>query len=259
MNRRLLADSTRALRRYKWRSLLVGLGTLVGTALVTLVLALAGAAQAKMSTTIRQIFGDSSVLIGARGTRFLGGPRPGAARLTIDDIAAVAASVPGVRTWDPQQALPSASIRARERATTARVLGQSDRSREVWDRPAWTRRVLRRRGRAHGGARRGDRRDHRGGALPGRGCDRPRDPDRRRAVRDHRRAAALRHRSPRHGPRQRDRRAGVDDAAPRPQRRHDHRRQAGRGTRRAGRRAARSGGCCASGTRSPAASPTTSR
>ena len=31
MNRRLLVDSTRALRRYKWRSLLVGLGTSYGS------------------------------------------------------------------------------------------------------------------------------------------------------------------------------------------------------------------------------------
>jgi putative ABC transport system permease protein len=136
VNRRLLADSLRALRRYKWRSLLVALGTFAGTALVTLVLALAGAAQTKIRTTIRQLFGESSVLVIARGTNFLGGPRPDSARLTIEDIAAVAAAVPGVRNWDPQQARSAASVKARDRVTTVRVLGQSERSPAVWDRPA---------------------------------------------------------------------------------------------------------------------------
>jgi len=136
VNRRLLVDSTRALRRYKWRSLLVGLGTLVGTALVTLVLALAGAARLKIVNTVRQLFGESSVVVMARGTQLLGGPRPGAARLTIDDIAAVVDAVPGVRAWDPQQARPAASVKARDRVTIARVLGQSERSAAVWGRSA---------------------------------------------------------------------------------------------------------------------------
>jgi putative ABC transport system permease protein len=136
MNRRLLADGARAVRRYKWRSLLVGLGTLVGTALVTLVLALAGSARLKLTNTVRQLFGDSSVVVIARGTQLLGGPRPGAARLTIDDIDAVAGAVPGIRAWDPQQARPAASIKARDRVTVARVLGQSERSAAVWGRGA---------------------------------------------------------------------------------------------------------------------------
>jgi putative ABC transport system permease protein len=44
--------------------------------------------------------------------------------------------VPAVRAWDPQLARSTASVKARERATTARVLGQSERSPEVWSRPA---------------------------------------------------------------------------------------------------------------------------
>ena len=56
----------------------------------------------KIGATIRQIFGGDGILVGARGTNLLGGPRPDAARLTIDDIAAVADTVAGIAAWDPQ-------------------------------------------------------------------------------------------------------------------------------------------------------------
>ena len=136
IRRRLAIESVRALRRYKIRSTFVALGTLVGIALVTLVLSLNQGVQRKIGATIRQIFGGDGILVGARGTSLLGGPRPDAARLTIDDIAAVADTVPGIAAWDPQQARPSAAVKAGSRAATVRVLGQSERSPRVWDRPA---------------------------------------------------------------------------------------------------------------------------
>ena len=133
---RLLIESLRGLRRYQVRSTFVALGTLVGIALVTLVLSLNQGVQRKIGTTIRQIFGGDGILVGARGTSLLGGPRPDAARLTIDDIAAVAGAVPGIVAWDPQQVRPAAAVKAGARAATVRVLGQSARSPVVWDRPA---------------------------------------------------------------------------------------------------------------------------
>ena len=112
IRRRLAIESVRGLRRYKIRSTFVALGTLVGIALVTLVLSLNQGVQRKIGATIRQIFGGDGILVGARGTSLLGGPRPDAARLTIDDIAAVADTVPGIAAWDPQQARPSAAVKA---------------------------------------------------------------------------------------------------------------------------------------------------
>src|SRR4051794_17702951 len=100
---RLLIESLRGLRRYQVRSTFVALGTLVGIALVTLVLSLDQGVQRKIGATIRQIFGGDGILVGARGTSLLGGPRPDAARLTIDDIAAVAGAVPGIVAWDPSR------------------------------------------------------------------------------------------------------------------------------------------------------------
>ena len=136
IRRRLFIESVRGLRRYKVRSTFVAFGTLVGIAVVTLVLSLNQGVQRKISATIRQIFGGDAILVGARGTSLLGGPRPDAARLTIDDIAAVAEAVPGITAWDPQQARPAAAVKAGARAATVRVLGQSARSPRVWDRPA---------------------------------------------------------------------------------------------------------------------------
>jgi putative ABC transport system permease protein len=52
----------------------------------------------------------------------------------MDDIAAVAAELPQVEVWDPQQAIPDEPIRRGAAATTARVLGQSERFQRAWDR-----------------------------------------------------------------------------------------------------------------------------
>jgi putative ABC transport system permease protein len=70
----------------------------------------------------------------ARGTQLLSGPRAGAARLTLDDLEAVAGQIPDVAAWDPQQAIPDAAIRRGDLSITARVLGMSERSERVWGR-----------------------------------------------------------------------------------------------------------------------------
>ncbi len=131
---RLLAHSLRTLPRYKLRTALLAVGSIVGAGALTLVLALGQAAQKKTLATVRQLFGASSVLVMAGGTELMGGPRPGSARLTLDDLTAVAAAVPDVVEWDPQQAMPNAAVRREGRNTTARVLGESERSERVWDR-----------------------------------------------------------------------------------------------------------------------------
>jgi putative ABC transport system permease protein len=130
---RLLAHSIRALARYPLRTFFIMLSSLIGVAALTFVLCVGTGARRKMLTTVRQIFGDSGILIGAGPHRAMGGPRSDAARLTIDDIEAVAKAVPEIEVWDPQQNM-SASVRHGDVATTARVLGQSERSERVWSR-----------------------------------------------------------------------------------------------------------------------------
>ncbi len=131
---RLLRHSLKAIGRYKLRSSFIVLATLVGTAALTLVVSGGEAAERKLLTTVRQLFGGSSILLRSGGGRSPGGPRGDAARLTLDDLAAVARELPGIADWDPQQAMSNAAVRRGEANATARVIGQSERAGRVWGR-----------------------------------------------------------------------------------------------------------------------------
>jgi putative ABC transport system permease protein len=130
---RLLAHSQRMLRRYPVRGLLTASGSLIGVAALTVVLSLGGIANQRVIDTVHQLFGGASIGIVAGGAQFLGGPHGDTARLTIDDIDAVAHEVPRIVQWDPQLAM-RAAVKRDDVVRTARVLGQSERSREVWNR-----------------------------------------------------------------------------------------------------------------------------
>ncbi len=134
---RLVGHSFKALRRHKLRSAFLMLGSLVGVAALTLVISIGEAGQRKMMATVRQLFGGSSILVITGGGRLLGGPRPGAARLTLEEMESAVADLPEVTAWDPQQALTAEPIKAGDGSgatTTARVLGQSERFERVWNR-----------------------------------------------------------------------------------------------------------------------------
>src|SRR5260370_28944612 len=108
---RMFRHSILTLNRYKLRSGFMILGTFLGIASITLVVSVGQGVERKALATIRQLFGSSSILVLARGTRLMGGPRADAARLTIDDVAAVAAELPAIEVWDPQQAIADAPVR----------------------------------------------------------------------------------------------------------------------------------------------------
>jgi putative ABC transport system permease protein len=131
---RLLRHSARLVLRHRVRSAFVAVASGLGVAVLTLVVSVGGAASRRLLTTVQQIFGASSVVVMAGGTQLLGGPHGDTARLTVDDIDAVVGGVPGIATWDVQQALPGATVRHGDRSARARVLGQSERSREAWQR-----------------------------------------------------------------------------------------------------------------------------
>jgi putative ABC transport system permease protein len=131
---RLIHHSIRAMRRYKLRSFFIILGGFIGAAALTLVIAVGEGAQRKMLSTFRQLFGASSIIVVAGGSQLLSGPGANPARLTIDDIEAVAEQVPEIRIWDPQQVIPDAAVKQGSATASARVLGASERSAEVWGR-----------------------------------------------------------------------------------------------------------------------------
>jgi putative ABC transport system permease protein len=130
---RVAASSLRALRRYRLRSAFMMLGSLVGVAALTVVLAAGSGAERKVVETLRQIFGASSITVYAGGGLFRGGPRTESRRLTIDDIEAVAREVPAIEAWDPVQ-VSSVELRHGERTRTVRLEGHSERAERVWDR-----------------------------------------------------------------------------------------------------------------------------
>jgi putative ABC transport system permease protein len=132
---RLVALSLRAMARYKLRSGFMMLGTFIGVAALTLVLSVGRGAQAKILRTVQQILGDSAILVLGGGGRMMGSPRGDAARLTADDVAAVANEVADVKAWDPQQDL-FLPVKHGAATATVRVLGESDQSELVWGRTA---------------------------------------------------------------------------------------------------------------------------
>ena len=136
MNSRLLKHSLQTLSRFKLRTAFMMVGTLVGVAALTLVISVGQAAERKILTMVRQIFGASSILILDGGGSHMGGPLGEATKLKIDDIAALAREVPGIDLWDPQQSISDASVKHGNATTTARVLGESERSEGVWGRRA---------------------------------------------------------------------------------------------------------------------------
>src|SRR5262249_52823074 len=130
---RLVMHSLSTLARYRLRSAFVMLGSLVGVAALTLVVSIGQGVQAKVLRTVKQVLGDSSILVMSGGSRILGSPREGASRLTIDDLNAVAAELAEIEDWDPQQDILSV-VRYRDSTSTVRILGQSERGDRVWTR-----------------------------------------------------------------------------------------------------------------------------
>src|SRR5260370_22016903 len=133
---RLVSHSLRMMGRYKLRSSFMMLGSVLGVADLPLVISVGQAAQRKLLKTVGEMFGDSSVVIFDGGGHMMGGPRAPGARLKVDDIDAVAKGVPGIEAWDPLQALSGVSVRRGGVTHSARVLGQSERSEQVWGRTA---------------------------------------------------------------------------------------------------------------------------
>ncbi len=132
---RLLRSSLRTLARHPLRSALLMLGTLVGVAALTLVVSAGATAQQRILGTIRRNFSPASIVVSSGGPLLVGGPRDDAARLTLDDAAALGA-LPAVETWDPILSLEGLQVKRGDASAGARVVGCSERSPRVWGRGA---------------------------------------------------------------------------------------------------------------------------
>lgn len=130
---RLVTQGMRSMARYKLRTAFVMLGSLVGVAALSFVMSVGQATRDKMLQTVSQVLGDEAIIVVGGGSRMMGSPRAGAARLTLDDIGAIAEEVPAVQAWDPQAELRT-SVKYGDASTVARVLGSSERWDRVWAR-----------------------------------------------------------------------------------------------------------------------------
>ena len=130
---RLVTHSAGMMGRYKLRTGFMMVGSFVGVAALTLVISVGQAARLKMLTMVRQIFGESSVMIMDGGGHMMGGPRNPGTRLKLEDIEAIAGDVPGIENWDPQQGLTT-TVRRGDASDSAQVLGESERYEQVWAR-----------------------------------------------------------------------------------------------------------------------------
>ena len=130
---RLARHSLRTMGRYKLRTSLMMLGSLIGVAALTFVISVGQAAERKILKTVGQVFGDSSIVIHDGGGEMMHGPRGPGTRLRVDDLEAIAKELPGVEAWDPMQTMTE-SVRHGEVAHSAAVFGQSERWSQVWNR-----------------------------------------------------------------------------------------------------------------------------
>jgi putative ABC transport system permease protein len=131
---RLITTSLRTIVRFKLRSSFMALGTLVGVAALTLVVSVGTGAERKILATVRQLFSASSIMLMGGGGRMMGGPRSDGARLTLDDMSALASALPALETWDPMKVLDQTPVRYGNATATVRVVGSSERAERVWDR-----------------------------------------------------------------------------------------------------------------------------
>lgn len=129
---RFVGQSLRAMARYKMRSGFMMLGSFVGVAALLGVVSVGNGVERKILKTVDQLFSASAVFVVSGGNMFASGSRGDAGRLTLDDIEAITAEVPGVEVWDPMLFQSDAQVRRGDASATVRLVGQSERAERVW-------------------------------------------------------------------------------------------------------------------------------
>lgn len=130
----ILIQGLRSLSRYKVRTGVMMLGSLIGVAALVFVVSVGRGAEHKILSTVERLFSASSIFVTSGGNLLTSGPRGDSSRMTLDDMNAIAAAVPSIEVWDPLQVIDPAPVRRSEASTTARVIGQSERAERVWER-----------------------------------------------------------------------------------------------------------------------------
>ncbi len=133
---RIIRSGFRVMERFKLRTAFMMLGILVGISALTIILSIGRGTQEKVMGSIEEIFDASSIMISAGGSRMMGRPpaEGQVTTLTIDDLRALAETIPQIRVWDPMQMMPEREVKYRDQSARLRILGHSPRAEEVWNR-----------------------------------------------------------------------------------------------------------------------------
>jgi putative ABC transport system permease protein len=133
---RMIASSFRAMGRHKLRTFFMMLGTLIGVAALTLVVAIGQGTRSKVLSGIERMFSGSAILLSAGSGMMGSDPREGGptSTLTLDDIEALKQSVPAIELIDPNQMAGTRTVVSQGAATEVRVTGKSESAEVVWNR-----------------------------------------------------------------------------------------------------------------------------
>ena len=133
---RMIASSFRAMGRHKLRTFFMMLGTLIGVAALTLVVALGQATQSKVLSGIERMFSGSAILLSAGSGMMGNDPREGGptSTFTLDDVEALKQSVPAIELIDPNQMAGTRTVVYQGTSTEVRVTGKSESAEVVWNR-----------------------------------------------------------------------------------------------------------------------------
>ena len=132
---RVLRQSLRALARNRGRTVLMMLGTFVGVAALTVLLAIGRGTQQEVLQRFDAFFSGSTMFIRSGGGRM----RPGAhgspsTTLTVDDVRAVDSAMASITHADPIQQTGERDVTYGGRTSRVRIEGHSEAAEVVWNR-----------------------------------------------------------------------------------------------------------------------------
>lgn len=132
---RLVSSCVRMLGRHKLRTFFMALGTLIGVAALTVVVALGQGTQQMLLDKLDRMFSGSTITLMAGGVG-RGGPSQNTGRtaLTQDDLAAIQNEVPAVTAYDPGQFLGAVDVVFDGNATRTAMRGHAELAESVRNR-----------------------------------------------------------------------------------------------------------------------------
>ncbi len=133
---RMIAGSLRAMGRNKLRTFFMMLGTVIGVAALTLVVAVGQSTRNEVLSGIERMFSGSAILLSAGSGMMGDDPRAGAptSTMTLEDIAAIETAIPAIEVADPMQMGGTRTVVYEGASTDVRIYGQSEHADVVWNR-----------------------------------------------------------------------------------------------------------------------------